>query len=97
MENESRPSAGASTHVRTQYGFAAESLPFVETVSPHIRRQIVEGKDANLATLLIPYHTGTNIDFEKGKTDPILNKSLTLGEFIQAFGIYKNLMGEVFP
>jgi len=84
-----------ANYVRTKYGFAAESLPFVETVSPQLRKQITEGKDVNLAALLIPYFTGSNV--EDKRPDPRLNNTLTIGEFIQAFGIYKNVMCEAFP
>ena len=87
------------------YGFAADSLPFVETVSPAIRRQVIEGKDVNLAVLLIPYYTGPMSNDEKidtyycsnQKPDPRLNKCLNISEFIQAFGTYKNIMCEAFP
>ena len=87
------------------YGFAADSLPFVETVSPAIRRQVIEGKDVNLAVLLIPYYTGPMSNDEKidtyycsnRKPDPRLNKCLNISEFIQAFGTYKNIMCEAFP
>ena len=92
-------SALAHNYVKTKYGFAAESLPFVETVSPSLRRQIIEGKDINLASLLIPYYTGPNLcdTTDKSKPDPRLQKILTIGEFIQAFGIYKSIMCEPFP
>ena len=87
------------------YGFAADSLPFVETVSPAIHRQIIEGKDINLSVLLIPYYTGPMSNDEKidtyycsnRKPDPRLNKCLNISEFIQAFGTYKNIMCEAFP
>ena len=36
-------------------GFASESLPEVETVSPALRSAILEGKGVNLACLLIPH------------------------------------------
>ena len=86
----------SGNYVRTQFGFAAESLPFVETVSPALRRQIIEGKDVNLASLLIPHFNCSTSD-DKGKVDPQLHKSLTIGEFIQAFGIYKSIMCGAFP
>ena len=87
----------------TEYTLA--SLPFVETVSPAIRRQVIEGKDVNLAVLLIPYYTGPMSNDEKidtyycsnQKPDPRLNKCLNIIEFIQAFGTYKNIMCEAFP
>jgi len=45
-------------YVRTTYGYAAESLPLVETISPQLRQNIAAGRDVNLAALLIPYYTG---------------------------------------
>ena len=79
------------------YGFAADSLPFMETVSPAIHRQIIDGKDINLSVLLIPYYTGPMSNDEKidtyycsnRKPDPRLNKCLNISELIQAFGSYK--------
>lgn len=82
---------------RTRYGFAAESLPLVETISPQIRSQITAGKDVNLASLLIPYYTPQDDKEENKKPDKRLLRSLTIGEFIQAFGIYKNIMGQAYP
>ena len=35
-------------------GIPSENLPDVETVSPDLRSAILEGKDVNLASLLIP-------------------------------------------
>ena len=82
------------------YGYAVDSLPFMETVSPAIRQQVIEGKGVNLAVLLIPYYTGPMSNDEridtyfclKRKPDPRLNKCLNISEFIQAFGTYKNIV-----
>ena len=90
----------ASAYTQTRFGYAAESLPFVETVHPTLRKQIVEGKDVNLAALLIPYYTGPHADpavISKERVDPRLNQELTLPQFIQAFGIYKNVMCQAYP
>ena len=38
-------------YVKTPHGYSAESLPLVETISPHMRKIIIEGKDVNLAAL----------------------------------------------
>ena len=113
--NNTMPSAAAgseaqlsrmSTVVRTTHGFSAESLPFVESISPQLRKSIVAGNDINLAALLVPYYTGSGIneayssvnnDEKAPKHDSRINRNLSIGEFIQAFGIYKNVMCEVFP
>jgi hypothetical protein len=42
-------------------GFAVESLPFVETVSPQLMKNIITGMDINLASLLIPYYSGSGV------------------------------------
>lgn len=91
-----------TTGSQTKFGYSAETLPFIETVHPNLRKQIIEGKDINLAALLIPYYTGRHADSSevvknKDKVDPRLQTSLNLPQFIQAFGIYKNIMCEVFP
>ncbi|XP_033730724.1 uncharacterized protein LOC117320169 [Pecten maximus] len=84
----------SSPYVRTAYGYAAESLPLIETISPNIRKQIIDGKDVNLTTLLIPYINGPSPS-SSDKPDPRYTRSLNIGEFIQAFGIYKNILCSV--
>ncbi|VDI01036.1 Hypothetical predicted protein [Mytilus galloprovincialis] len=93
-------------YVQTSRGYSAESLPFVETVTPQLRRNIISGMDINLSSLLIPYYVGMGTTDGEDKSenssyhtkpDPRLNRSLNIGEFIQAFGIYKNVMCSTFP
>ncbi|MES9903292.1 MAG: hypothetical protein ABW168_11545 [Sedimenticola sp.] len=83
-------------NARSTFGYAAELLPFVETVHPSIRRQIQEGGDVNLATLLIPYYHSLP-DQSKEKVDPRLHTVLNISQFVQAFGIYKNIMCQAHP
>ena len=89
-----------------QPGVAAENYRNVEIVSPHLRSQIIAGKDINLALLLMPNTETTSehrrVDFDGMEYamkpgDPRLSKNLTLGEFIVAFAIYKNIICEVMP
>lgn len=88
----------APSYKRTRFGFSAESLPLVETISPQLRQQITAGKDINLASVLIPYYVPTEDKPQsEQKNDYQLQRSLSLGEFIQAFGIYKNVMCEAYP
>ena len=52
----------------------------------------MEGKDVNLAALLIRYYTGPHADpavNTKERVDPRLDQELSLPQFVQAFGIYK--------
>ncbi|CAC5412752.1 unnamed protein product [Mytilus coruscus] len=89
--------------VRTAHGYSAETLPFVETISPQLRKNIISGMDINLTSLLIPYYSGSGThelslsEDKTNKSDPRSSRSLSLGEFIQAFGIYKNIMCTTFP
>lgn len=82
------------SYTKTRYGFSSESLPFVETVNPTLRKSIQEGKDINLASLMIPYY---NPDKTTPHQDTRLDRNLNIGEFIQAFGVYKNIMCEKYP
>ena len=101
MDNFCRQSCTIS---KSTYGYVAESLPFVETISPQMRKNIIEGKDVNLCALLIPYYSGPMTNDERidtyycsnRKPDPRLNKTLSLSEFIQAFGTYKSVMSEAY-
>ena len=101
MENFRKQAGNIS---KSTFGYAAESLPFVETISPQMRKNIIEGKDVNLCALLIPYYSGPMTNDERidtyycsnRKPDPRLNKTLSLSEFIQAFGTYKSVMSEAY-
>lgn len=87
-----------TTATRTTFGYAAHTLPLVETVSQQLRTNIIQGRDVNLAALLIPYFRGSgDNNAQDMKPDHRLNKSLTIGEFIQAFGTYKQVMCTAFP
>ena len=89
-------------------GVPSDSLPRVDIVTPSIKKDIIMGKDINMAALLIPGSTGQDVSARhlirgseiialKPLTDSRLNKPLTLPEFIKAFGIYKNVMVDAYP
>ena len=86
-------------------GYSSESLPHVELVSPMIGKKILEGKNVNLAVLLIPHYEGVMTNEERSdlyscstkNPDHRLNKILDLSSFMKAFGIYKSVMTEVYP
>ena len=87
-------------------GERSDSFINVDIVSPNIQRNIIAGKDINLATLLMPNyeapqtHSVTADEIKvnlSNKPDPRLNKNLTIQEFIQAFGKYKRIMWSVYP
>ena len=75
-------------------GFTSEDLPEVEFVPTAVRAAILDGKDVNLATLLMPnfdlgeysrYSESDHAQFLRPlSSDPRLNRNLTLAEFITA-------------
>ena len=78
-----------------KFGVSIEDLPHMDLLSSSERKQIVEGKDVNLATLLIPYYE-TNIK-DKDKDNIHIKRPLSITEFITAFGKYKRVMCQSFP
>ncbi|CAC5361186.1 unnamed protein product [Mytilus coruscus] len=62
--------------VRTAHGYSTETLPFVETISPQLRKNIISGMEINLTSLLIPYYSGSGTyelslsEDKNNKTDP---------------------------
>ena len=83
-------------------GFTSEDLPEVEIVPTAVRSAILDGKDVNLAALLIPnFDLGEYSRYADDSqflrplsSDPRLNRNLTLAEFITAFNKYRNIMCE---
>ncbi|CAC5415947.1 unnamed protein product [Mytilus coruscus] len=57
-EAQAREVSDTRGYKRTCYGYSAESLPLVETISPQLRQNITAGRDVNLASLLIPFYAG---------------------------------------
>lgn len=89
-------------------GVPSDSLPQIDIVTPSVRRDIIMGKDINLAALLIPgYKTDSGTDRHlikegeiiplKSPSDTRLSRSLILSEFIMAFTTYKSIMCEAYP
>ena len=88
------------------YGIRSDSIPTVETMSPTLKKQIQEGKDVNLALLLMPDQVTSSarvieaggIEFHmKAPADPRLSRMLTIQQFIVAFERYKHTMIEKWP
>ena len=94
-------------HLLSSKGIPADHLPHIEVVSSAVKAQIISGKDVNLAALLIPGFNGDIIERVitvgsdvyplKPLTDTRLNKSLTLGEFVKALGVYMSVMCSTYP
>jgi hypothetical protein len=90
-------------------GTASGDLPRVELISSQLRTDIIQGKDVNLASLLIQGFTseselgqrflvtGSGAVPLKPLTDHRLKKPLTIQEFMKAFTTYRSVMCEVYP
>ena len=84
----------------TEFGYPAHTMNLVETVTPAIRRRIIQGRDINLATLMIPYYAGPDNNQTSNtliRPDPRLSRSLTIEEFIMVFSIYKFIICNAHP
>ena len=93
----------------TTKGVSPNSVQNVEVVSPQLKSEIWQGRNVNMASLLIPdfvsehelsnreifISDGVAVPFRPHK-DARLLRSLTLPEFIKAFNIYRNVMCEKF-
>lgn len=71
-----------------KFGISAEDLPYMDLTPTSIRKKIIEGRDINLASLLVPLSDGDDSKYKS---------NLSIAEFITAFGRYKRIMCEAFP
>jgi hypothetical protein len=78
--------------------------PAAATVSPHIRSNIIQGKDINLASLLLPSPAVDRKMVDCGDvavllktSDPRLQRNLSFAEFVIAFSIFRDILCQVFP
>lgn len=83
-------------------GMASELLPHMDIISPSVKKQILQGKNVNLASLLIPnfeiVQSKSEIsDNTKIHPDPHLSRQLSINEFMTAFGKYKRTMAKAYP
>ncbi len=88
-------------------GTPADQLKHIAVVSPQLKKDIIAGKDVNLACLLIPNYSqqrdGRQFTLDedtillKPMSDNRLTRSLSIQEFITAFSVYRNVMCEAYP
>jgi hypothetical protein len=87
-------------------GVSINSLPNIEFVTDSLRREIIAGKDVNLASLLIPQFkesmvrevcVGEESLSIKPMNDKRLSRPLTISEFSMAFNKYRNVMCQAYP
>ena len=104
--------ASATTHqvLLSQQALPSSAVPQVDIVPAKLRKDIIQGKDVNLALLLLPirerhYASPSHRDIKVGEEiltlkplkDSRLTKPLTIQEFVKAFNIYKKIMCEQYP
>ncbi|KAJ8314558.1 hypothetical protein KUTeg_006708 [Tegillarca granosa] len=89
----------SQTGLHPSFSVRAEDLPFMDLMSLSLRKQIIQGKDVNLSTLLIPYYDYDRDkgDREKVKDEVRLKRQLNHSKFTTAFGRYKRTMGQIYP
>ena len=94
------------TPVFATRGVPSSAVPRLDIVAPSLRKDILAGKDINLASLLIPNYQesvprelciGESTITMKPIQDSRLNRALTPQEFQIAFSIYKKVVCNVYP
>lgn len=86
---------------------ASTGVPFfppAAAISPQLRAQILSGNDINLVKILLCAETNERRIVDCGDisvilkdNDPRLTKSLTMAEFNVAFGVFRDIICEVYP
>ncbi|XP_069108005.1 uncharacterized protein [Argopecten irradians] len=75
-------------------------MPHLDIVTPSLRKHILEGRDINLSTLLIPGYeispSSHSVCHQHRNVDKRLADRLTIAEFILAFGKYRRIITDVF-
>ena len=95
-----------NTNLMGKTGVSINSLPQRQFVSVSLKKDILAGKDINMASLLIPnFKEATPREMTIGEdsfnikpaSDRRLTRSLTLDEFSTAFIRYQDILCEVYP
>lgn len=96
----------SATTTASQFGVPADSLPHVDVISDTLKKNILEGKFVNLASLLIPDFEPQNLTtneasglelLRQGCRDHRLDRTLSINQFFKAFELYKRIMSEAYP
>nr|XP_033936301.1 putative protein TPRXL [Pseudochaenichthys georgianus] len=79
-------------------------IPQAANISSRLRAKILDGKDINLVSLILPspecdkaIATGGSITAAFKSAEPRLLKELSIGEFLVAFSIFRNVLCTVYP
>lgn len=105
LQTASTPSSFNLSMAVSAQRFGRRFLPLAAvTVSAKMQSDIIQGKNINLAALLLPLlaieqqmvDCGDMAVFLK-TSDPRLQRNLSFGEFVIAFGIYSDILCQTFP
>ncbi|VDI42407.1 Hypothetical predicted protein [Mytilus galloprovincialis] len=92
-ESDCRINPTLNTSTATITGVPSSSVPFLDIISPALTKQIIEGRDVNLAGLLMKDYesvqaastllTSSGLEINlPGKKDILLHRTLTIKEFL---------------
>ena len=79
-------------------------IPVSANISSRLRSKILQGRDVNLVSLILPSPecdkslvAGDGFSAVVKSADPRLNKDLSFGQFVVAFGIFRDVICSVYP
>ena len=79
-------------------------IPSAANVSQRLRAKILQGRDINLVSIILPspecdktFASGENVSAILKSSDPRLNRDLSIGQFLVAFGIFRDVICSVYP
>ncbi|XP_039668973.1 uncharacterized protein LOC120566512 [Perca fluviatilis] len=79
-------------------------IPAAANISAHLRAKILQGKDVNLVSLILPSPecerdvvSGDGFSAVFKSADPRLCKELSIGQFLVAFGLFREVICSVYP
>ncbi|XP_060936184.1 uncharacterized protein LOC133012222 [Limanda limanda] len=85
-------------------GIGRPYIPQAANISARLRSKILQGKDINLVSLILPspecdktIAAGENLTAVFKTTDPRLIRDLSIGQFLIAFSIFRDTICSVYP
>ncbi|XP_074539253.1 uncharacterized protein LOC141800545 [Halichoeres trimaculatus] len=79
-------------------------IPTAANISPSLRQKILQGKYVNLVSIILPspecdqkISSNENVSVILKSSDPRMSRDLSIGEFLVAFGIYRDVICAVYP
>ncbi|KAK0136893.1 hypothetical protein N1851_026915 [Merluccius polli] len=93
-----------STALPAQYPVRTFITPAAANITQHTKNNILQGKDVNLAGLLLPspaverkWVDCSDVSVLLKTTDPRITHNLSFGEFVITFSIYRDILCQAYP